>query len=94
MRQGCDYRAQKAVLATEPRGEQDIRVNRILQATVAAVSEEMLAYLVYHEFLHHLCPAQGLDADFREHEARWPDAGQLDARALGHKPIVLAKVAR
>jgi hypothetical protein len=55
-------------------------VNRLLRADPAVISDEMLGYVVYHELLHHLLPASGHDAEFRDYESRWPDSVQLDAR--------------
>jgi superfamily II DNA or RNA helicase len=60
-------------------GEQVIRVNLLLSATRDVVSDEMLEYLLWHELLHSLLPGQGHDAEFRELEARWPEAASLDA---------------
>jgi|GEM_PF-1871524 len=59
-------------------GRQSIRINTLLQSTKAAVPAEQLKYLIYHELLHHLLPAQGHDAEFRMLEARWPKAVELD----------------
>lgn len=61
-------------------GQQVIRINRLLRTSTDAVSDEMLAYLIYHELLHHLLPSQGHDAEFRLLEARWPEAAALDER--------------
>ena len=61
------------------KGRQTIRINRLLRCNPKAVSDEMLAYLIYHELLHHLLPGQGHDAEFRELEHRWPEAPVLDA---------------
>ncbi len=61
------------------RGRQTIRINRLLRCNPKAVPDEMLAYLIYHELLHHLLPGQGHDAEFRELEHRWPEAPVLDA---------------
>ena len=60
-------------------GKQVIRVNSLLRTTPKVVSDDMLAYLLWHELLHHLLPGQGHDSEFRELEARWPDAVTLDA---------------
>ncbi len=65
-------------LAGKGRGRAVIRVNRVLRTRPKHVSDEMLAYLVYHELLHHLLAGQGHDAEFRDLEARWPDAEHLD----------------
>lgn len=35
-------------------------------------------YIVYHELLHHLLPNQGHDAEFRDLEAAWPNAVDLN----------------
>jgi hypothetical protein len=61
------------------RGEQLIRVNRILRTTREAVSDELIAYLIYHELLHSLLPGQGHDAEFRELESLWVGSAELDA---------------
>lgn len=66
-------------LSGKARGRQSIRVNRVLRTTPKAVPDEVLAYLIYHELLHHLLPWQGHDAEFREYEARWPHATELDS---------------
>ena len=60
------------------RGTRVIRVNRALRAPKSQVSDELLAYLVFHEMLHDLLPGQGHDAEFRRLESRWPDAEALD----------------
>jgi superfamily II DNA or RNA helicase len=60
------------------KGKAMIRVNRVLRTTAKHVPDEVLAYLVFHEMLHHLLPGQGHDAEFRELEALWPDAEHLD----------------
>jgi hypothetical protein len=65
-------------LSGKSMGRQIIRINTLLQTTPAAVPDEPLQYLMYHELLHHLLPAQGHDAEFRMLEARWPDAVELD----------------
>lgn len=56
-----------------------IKVSRLLQAPAAVVSDEALAYLVFHELLHHVLPGQGHDAEFRRLEGLWPEADRLDA---------------
>lgn len=61
------------------RGQQVIRVNRLLRTTPKAVSDELIAYLIYHELLHSLLPGQGHDAEFRELEALWVGSAELDA---------------
>lgn len=62
------------------RGEQVIRVNRLLRTGPEHIADELLAYLVYHELLHSLLPGQGHDAEFRELEALWPGSAELDAQ--------------
>jgi hypothetical protein len=59
-------------------GRQRIRVNRLLRTDPSIVSDEVLAFLLYHELLHCLLPGQGHDAQFRELEARWPCALEHD----------------
>lgn len=54
-----------------------IRVNRLLRTGRSTVPDDVLCYLLYHEVLHNLLPANGHDAQFRELEARWP--GFVDA---------------
>jgi superfamily II DNA or RNA helicase len=61
------------------RGEQVIRVNRLLRTTSDAASDELIAYLIYHEMLHSLLPGQGHDAEFRELESLWVSSAELDA---------------
>lgn len=61
------------------RGSAVIRVNRLLRAPEQHVSDDVLAYLLFHELLHHLLPGQGHDAEFRANEAMWPDAELHDA---------------
>ena len=60
------------------RGEQAIRINRVLKAPPDVISDELLEFLIWHELLHHLLPGQGHDAQFRELEMRWPRAPELD----------------
>ncbi len=50
----------------------------MLRAPEANISDELLAYLLYHELLHHVLPGQGHDAQFREFEAKWPEAQDLN----------------
>jgi hypothetical protein len=57
-----------------------IRINRVFATTEAAVSDEMLKYLIYHELLHHILPTNGHDQFFRSLEERWPDAAEHDLR--------------
>lgn len=59
-------------------GRQIIRINTLLQTRSSAVPDEMIAYLVYHELLHHLLPGQGHDAEFRLLESLWPEATELN----------------
>jgi superfamily II DNA or RNA helicase len=59
--------------------KQEIWINRILSTKRTIVSDQLLAYLVYHELLHHLLPGQGHDDEFRALEALWPDAAVHDA---------------
>jgi predicted metal-dependent hydrolase len=65
-------------LSGKAAGRQIIRINTLLQSTPAAVPDEPIQYVIYHELLHHLLPAQGHDAEFRMLEARWPNAVELD----------------
>jgi superfamily II DNA or RNA helicase len=60
------------------KGHAVIRINRLLRTRPKNVSDDMLAYLVFHELLHHLVPGQGHDAEFRALEALWPTAQQWD----------------
>jgi superfamily II DNA or RNA helicase len=64
--------------AGKGKGRASIRVNRLLRTTREHISDDMLGYLVYHELLHHILPSQGHDAEFRELEAQWPGAPDLD----------------
>lgn len=59
-------------------GRQRIYVNRMLRTRRKEVPDEALAYLIYHELLHHLLPGQAHDAEFRRLEALWPDSGRWD----------------
>jgi superfamily II DNA or RNA helicase len=59
-------------------GQQSIRINRMLRTSPKAVPDEVIAYLIYHELLHHLLPGQGHDAEFRLLEELWPDSSQMD----------------
>ena len=61
-------------LAKANKGQAEIKVNLLLCAPKSKVSDDVLAYLIYHELLHHLLPGQGHDTEFREYEARWPGA--------------------
>ena len=61
------------------RGQQVIRVNRVLRTTHEAVPDELIAYLIYHELLHSLLPGQGHDAEFRELESLWVGSARLDS---------------
>lgn len=66
-------------LAGKNRGAQSISVNTLLQTDPNIVSDELLAYLVYHELLHQLLPGLGHSAEFRDYEGRWPGHLALDA---------------
>ena len=61
------------------RGKRLIRLNRVYQTSKEAVSDEMLEFLLWHEFLHDVLPGRGHDAEFRELEMMWPDAVGLNA---------------
>jgi len=65
-------------LAGKGVGKQLIQVNRLLQAPKSQIPDDLLRYLLYHELLHGLLPAQGHGAEFREYEARFPDSDRLD----------------
>ncbi len=60
------------------RGRPQVFVNRQLQAPASQVSDELLAFLLWHELCHHLLPAHGHDAEFRRLEAMWTDFARLD----------------
>lgn len=60
------------------KGQGVIRVHLSLRAPRSQISDEVLAYLVFHELLHHLLPGQGHSAEFRRLERLWPDADALD----------------
>jgi len=62
------------------KGTATIRVNLLLRTSPDHVPDDMLGYLLYHELLHHILPSQGHDAEFRDLEARWPDAVDWDLR--------------
>jgi superfamily II DNA or RNA helicase len=62
----------------EKRGEQTIRINRVLMGPREAISDELLEFLIWHELLHHLLPGQQHRPPFREFESRWPNAPALD----------------
>jgi superfamily II DNA or RNA helicase len=57
-------------------GKQIIRINRLLRAPSSIIPDEVICFVIYHEMLHHLLPGQGHDAEFRDLEMLWPDAGQ------------------
>lgn len=59
-------------------GKPYIRVNKALQVSATHVPDAVLEYLLFHELLHHLLPAQGHSAEFRRLEGMWPDADRLD----------------
>lgn len=59
-------------------GRQQIRINRLLRTDSKLFPDDALAYLVFHELLHHLLPGQGHDAEFRSMERLWPDGAELD----------------
>jgi superfamily II DNA or RNA helicase len=60
------------------KGRAIIRMNRVLRTRPKHVPDDMLAYLVFHELLHHLLPGQSHDVEFRKLESLWPAAGQWD----------------
>lgn len=62
----------------ETRGQQTIRINKVLQGPEEAVSDELLEFLIWHELLHHLLPGQGHRPPFRHFESLWPKAQELD----------------
>lgn len=59
-------------------GDPVITVSASLQVSPKHVSDELLRYLLWHELLHHVLPGHGHDAQFRNLEARWPNALDLD----------------
>ena len=59
-------------------GQPTIVVNKLLETTPAAVPDETLEYLIYHELLHHLLPGQGHDVQFRRLESLWPGIDQAE----------------
>ena len=61
------------------RGQRRIRVNCVYRTKSSIVSDEMLEYLLWHELLHDVLPGRGHDAEFRELEARFENAVELDA---------------
>ena len=60
-------------------GSAVIRINKLLQAKLSVVSDDILKFVVYHEYLHHVLPFRGHDAEFRALEARWPDVDAIEA---------------
>lgn len=58
--------------------EDEIRVNRLLQTEPELVSDEVLAYLLYHEVLHGILVGQGHSSEFRDLESRWEGFSKLD----------------
>ena len=61
-------------------GTRRIRMNPIFQTSPDIVTDEMLEFLLWHEFLHDVLPGRGHDADFREFEMMWPNAVELNGK--------------
>ena len=59
------------------RGQGRIFVNPLLRTSTSVVSDEMLAYLIWHELLHDVLRGHAHDATFRQLEHSWPDATHL-----------------
>jgi len=60
------------------KGQQEIRVNRVLRAPATQVPDEVLQFLLWHELCHHVLPGRGHDAEFYRLLFLWPDATRLD----------------
>jgi hypothetical protein len=60
------------------KGQQEIRVNRVLRAPATQVPDEVLEFLLWHELCHHVLPGQGHDAEFHRLLFLWPDTARLD----------------
>lgn len=60
-------------------GRARIRVNRLLNTRSAIVDDAVLEFIIFHEYLHHLLPFRGHDAEFRRLEAKWPDVDRIEA---------------
>lgn len=56
----------------------EIRVNLLLQTKPELISDEVLAYLLYHEVLHGILVGQGHSSEFRDLESRWEGFSKLD----------------
>ena len=62
------------------RGGRRIRVNPVYRTEPSIVTDDMLEFLFWHEFLHDVLPGRGHDAEFRRLEMTWPNALELNAR--------------
>ena len=60
------------------KGQQEIRVNRVLRAPATQVPDEVLEFLLWHELCHHVLPGRGHDAEFYRLLFLWPEATRLD----------------
>lgn len=59
------------------KGQPEIRANGMLQAPATQVSDDLLAFLLWHEHCHHVLPGHGHDAEFNRLLHLWPESARL-----------------
>lgn len=67
-----------ARISGKAKGQQEIRVNKVLQASAEQVPDDLLAFLLWHEHVHHVLPSHGHDAEFHRLLHLWPESARLD----------------
>ncbi len=65
-------------ISGKSKGVPIIRVNRMLQAPIEQVPDDLLQFLLWHELCHHIHPGYGHDAEFHRLLVLWPEASRLD----------------
>lgn len=65
-------------ISGKAKGQPEIRVNKMLQASAEQVPDDLLEFLLWHEHCHHVLPGHGHDAEFNRLLHLWPESARLD----------------
>lgn len=65
-------------ISGKSKGVPVIRVNRLLQAPIEQIPDDLLRFLLWHELCHHIHPNYGHDAEFNRLLVLWPEVSRLD----------------